>query len=106
MNLRALALLNGKLHTSRFPILARLARDVLAMPISIVASKAAFSTGGRIINDFRASLTPKMAQALICCQDWMRHTPFKPVEEDYDTIDNIFIDVVSNVGSESTIIGL
>ncbi|KAL0340084.1 UNVERIFIED_CONTAM: Zinc finger BED domain-containing protein RICESLEEPER 2 [Sesamum radiatum] len=95
-----------KLHTSRFPILARLARDVLAMPISIVASKAAFSTGGRIINDFRASLTPKMAQALICCQDWMRHTPFKPVEEDYDTIDNILKDVVSNVGSESTIIGL
>ncbi|KAL0381264.1 UNVERIFIED_CONTAM: Zinc finger BED domain-containing protein RICESLEEPER 2 [Sesamum angustifolium] len=95
-----------KLHTSRFPILARLARDVLAMPISTVASESAFSTGGRIIDDFRASLTPKMAQALICCQDWMRHTPFKSVEEDFDAIDNILKDVVSNVGSESTIIGL
>ncbi|KAL0295964.1 UNVERIFIED_CONTAM: putative AC transposase [Sesamum radiatum] len=58
-----------KLHTPRFPILARLARDVLAMPISTVASESAFSTGGRIIDDFRASLTPKMAQALIGCQD-------------------------------------
>ncbi|KAL0319845.1 UNVERIFIED_CONTAM: Zinc finger BED domain-containing protein RICESLEEPER 2 [Sesamum radiatum] len=58
-----------KLHTPRFPILARLARDVLAMPISTVASKSAFSTGGGIMDDFRASLTPKMAQALICCQD-------------------------------------
>ncbi|KAL0455663.1 UNVERIFIED_CONTAM: Zinc finger BED domain-containing protein RICESLEEPER 2 [Sesamum latifolium] len=50
-----------KLHTPRFSILARLARDVLAMPISIVASVLAFSIGGRIIDDFRASLTPKMA---------------------------------------------
>ncbi|KAL0328142.1 UNVERIFIED_CONTAM: putative AC transposase [Sesamum calycinum] len=83
-----------KLHTPRFPILARLARDVLAMPISTVASESAFSTGGRIIDDFRASLTPKMAQALICCQDWMRHTPFKSVEEDFDAIDNILKGIV------------
>ncbi|KAL0290620.1 UNVERIFIED_CONTAM: Zinc finger BED domain-containing protein RICESLEEPER 2 [Sesamum angustifolium] len=78
-----------KLHTPRFPILARLARDVLAMPISTVASESVFNTEGRIIDDFRASLTPKMAQALICYQDWMRHTPFKSVEEDFDAIDNI-----------------
>ncbi|KAL0434809.1 UNVERIFIED_CONTAM: putative AC transposase [Sesamum radiatum] len=76
------------------------------MPISTVASESAFSTGGRIIDDFRASLTPKMAQALICCQDWLRRAPFKSAEEDYDAIDKIVKDVVSNVGSESTIIGL
>ncbi|KAL0392827.1 UNVERIFIED_CONTAM: putative AC transposase [Sesamum radiatum] len=67
-----------KSHTPRFSILARLARDVLAMPISTVASESIFSNGGRIIDNFRASLTLKMAQALICCQDWMCHTPFKP----------------------------
>ncbi|KAL2243378.1 UNVERIFIED_CONTAM: putative AC transposase, partial [Sesamum indicum] len=78
-----------KVHTPRFPILARLGRDVLAMSISTVASESAFNTGGRIIDDFRASLTPKMAQALICCQDWLRHTPSKPVEKDYDAIDKI-----------------
>ncbi|KAL0315281.1 UNVERIFIED_CONTAM: Zinc finger BED domain-containing protein RICESLEEPER 2 [Sesamum calycinum] len=83
-----------KLHTPRFPILARLARDVLAMPISTVASESAFSTGGRIINDFRASLTPKIAQALICCQDWMHRAPFKPVEEYYDAIDKIVKGIV------------
>ncbi|KAL0300269.1 UNVERIFIED_CONTAM: putative AC transposase [Sesamum angustifolium] len=58
-----------KLHTPRFPILARLAQDVLAMLISTVASESAFSTGDRVIDDFRASLTLKMAQVLICCQD-------------------------------------
>ncbi|KAL0345278.1 UNVERIFIED_CONTAM: Zinc finger BED domain-containing protein RICESLEEPER 2 [Sesamum radiatum] len=48
-----------KLHTPRFSILARLARDVLAMPISTFASESTFSTGSRIIDDLRASLTPK-----------------------------------------------
>lgn len=61
-----------KLHEPRFPILAAMARDVLAVPISTVASESAFSTGGRVLDDFRSSLTPKMAQALICAQDWLR----------------------------------
>ncbi|XP_073143898.1 uncharacterized protein [Henckelia pumila] len=78
-----------KVHSPRFPILSRLARDVLAMPISTVASESVFSTGGRIIDDFKASLTPKMAQSLICCQDWLRHNPMKSSEEDYDFIQNI-----------------
>ena len=32
----------------------------------------AFSTGGRILDDFRTSLTAKMAEALTCAQDWLR----------------------------------
>lgn len=76
------------------------------MPISIVASESAFSTGGRIIDDFRALLTPKMAQSLICWQDWLRRAPFKPIEEDYDAIDKIVKDAGSNINPESTIIGL
>ncbi|KAL6575203.1 hypothetical protein OROMI_012488 [Orobanche minor] len=32
-------------------------------------SHSAFSTGGLIIDDFRASLTPQNAEALICTQD-------------------------------------
>lgn len=51
---------------------ARLARDVLAIPISTVASESAFSTSGRILDDFRTSLTPFMLEALVCGQDWLR----------------------------------
>jgi len=35
-----------KVNSARFPILSRMARDVLAIPISTVASKSAFSTVG------------------------------------------------------------
>ncbi|CAO2827663.1 unnamed protein product [Amaranthus hypochondriacus] len=59
-------------QTKRYPILQKMAKDVLAIPISTVASESAFSTGGRILDDFRTSLTPKMAEALICAQDWLR----------------------------------
>ena len=49
-----------------------MARDVLAIPIATVASEPAFSTGERILDDFRTSLTPFMLEALVCTQDWLR----------------------------------
>ena len=63
-----------KLNADRFPILSKLARDVLAVPISTVASESAFSTGGRVLDNFRSSLTPKIVESLICTQDWLRKT--------------------------------
>jgi hypothetical protein len=70
-----------KTQSSRFPILSTLARDVLAIPISTVASESAFSTCGRILDDFRSSLTPFMIEALVCTQDWLRRTtPINLVE--------------------------
>jgi hypothetical protein len=55
-----------KVNSSRFPLLARLARDVLAIPVSTVASESVFSTTGRILDDFRTSLTPFIVEALVC----------------------------------------
>ncbi|KAL0340776.1 UNVERIFIED_CONTAM: putative AC transposase [Sesamum radiatum] len=95
-----------KSHSPKFPILSRLTRDVLAMPISIMATESAFSIGGCIIDNFLASLPPKMAQALICCQDWLHHTPIKPMEEECDFIQKIEKDITSSAGSKSNIIGL
>ncbi|KAL0290415.1 UNVERIFIED_CONTAM: Zinc finger BED domain-containing protein RICESLEEPER 2 [Sesamum calycinum] len=53
----------------------KIAKDVLAIPVSTVASKSAFSTSGRVIDAFRRSRSPKMVEALICTQDWLRATP-------------------------------
>ncbi|XP_031106328.1 zinc finger BED domain-containing protein RICESLEEPER 2-like [Ipomoea triloba] len=59
-------------NSERFPILSKMARDVLAVPISTVASESAFSTSGRVLDPFRSSLTPKIVEALLCTQDWLR----------------------------------
>ena len=49
-----------------------MARDVLAIPISNMASESAFSTGGHVLDVFQSSLTPKIVEALICTSDWLR----------------------------------
>ena len=78
-----------KMNADRFPILSILARDVLAVPISTVASESTFSIGGRVLDCFRSSLTPKLVEALICFQDWLRKsgTPVL-VEEALDEVEN------------------
>ncbi|XP_052207514.1 zinc finger BED domain-containing protein RICESLEEPER 2-like [Diospyros lotus] len=58
-----------KVNCHRFPILFSMARDVLAIPVSTVASESAFSTGGRVLDPFRSSLSPKVVESLICTQD-------------------------------------
>ncbi|CAN1290915.1 Putative AC9 transposase [Linum perenne] len=68
-----------------FPILGEMARDVLAIQISSVASESAFSTEGRVLSNFRSSLTPAIVEDLICAEDWLRSTSpdiFDPEEEE------------------------
>ncbi|XP_054781875.1 zinc finger BED domain-containing protein RICESLEEPER 2-like [Prosopis cineraria] len=78
-----------KLNGPRFPILSRLTSDVLTIPISIVASESTFSIGGCVLDAFRISLTPKVVQALICAEDWLRHFIPVVVEEKLDDIQRI-----------------
>jgi hypothetical protein len=75
-----------KASEQRFPILSRLARDVLAIPISSVASESAFSTSGRILDDFRSSLTPFMLEALVCTQDWLRWSVPVDIKENIEEL--------------------
>nr|XP_016433515.1 PREDICTED: zinc finger BED domain-containing protein RICESLEEPER 2-like [Nicotiana tabacum] len=85
-------LLWWKLNSARFHILAEMVRDVLAILISSVASECAFSTGGRLLDSFRSSLTPKLVQALVCLQDWLRNKKLKQpvsIEEDLDKIEQL-----------------
>ncbi|KAI3841816.1 hypothetical protein MKW92_008327, partial [Papaver armeniacum] len=59
-----------KAQEQRYPVLSRMAGDILAVPISTVASESAFSIGGRVIDRFRSSLSPETAEASITTRDW------------------------------------
>lgn len=61
-----------KVHTPRYPILSMMAQDVLGVPMSTVTSELAFRTGGRVLDQYRSSLSSDTVQALICTQDWLR----------------------------------
>jgi hypothetical protein len=45
-------LLWWKTNSNRYQVLSKMTQDVLAVPVSIVASKLAFSTRGRILDPF------------------------------------------------------
>jgi len=55
----------------RYPIVVAIARDVLSIPISTVASESTFSVGGRIIDQYRTLLKPDIVEALVCTRDWL-----------------------------------
>jgi hypothetical protein len=79
-----------KVNSTKYPTLGIMARDILAMPISTVASESAFSTGGRVLSCYRSSLTPNTVEALICAQNWLRSSPLKvDIEEHLEDLEKL-----------------
>jgi hypothetical protein len=74
-----------KVNSTKFLTLAKIVRDVLAIPITIVASESTFSTIGRLLDLFRSSLAPATVEALICSQNWLRA---KPLSSNLDIVDD------------------
>ncbi|KAG6661883.1 hypothetical protein CIPAW_03G205900 [Carya illinoinensis] len=61
-----------KTNSLKFRTLSKLARDILATPITTVSSESTFSAGGRVIDPHRASLSTETVQMLLCGSDWVR----------------------------------
>ncbi|CAI9282170.1 unnamed protein product [Lactuca saligna] len=90
-----------KNNAVRFPIVARMARDILGMQISTVASESTFSNGRRVITDYRTNLSVVIVEALICTQDWLRKSslPIYDYDEVHDVLadDDLAIDIVDAI---------
>jgi len=82
-------------NSSKYPILSQIARDVLAIPVSTVASESAFSTSGRVIDPYRSSLAPNTVEALICTQQWIKKPTKINLREQLDELgqlDSVIMD--------------
>ncbi|GKV40985.1 hypothetical protein SLEP1_g48569 [Rubroshorea leprosula] len=60
-----------KKNEKRLPNLARMARDILSIPITTIASESAFSMGGHVLTKLRGSLLLENAEALITSRTWL-----------------------------------
>ncbi|OEL33035.1 hypothetical protein BAE44_0005947, partial [Dichanthelium oligosanthes] len=71
-----------KINTHKYPTLSRIARDVLAIPVSSVGrGSSIFSSAGikaRMLDDYRSSMFPETLKALFCAKDWLRIYPPAP----------------------------
>lgn len=54
-------------NSAKHPTLAKIAQDILVVPST--RSGAAFSVGGRIIDECRSSMLPETVEALVTTQD-------------------------------------
>jgi hypothetical protein len=63
-----------KLEGTHYSTLRLIARDILAIPITNVASESTFSISGRVLSEHRMRHTPKILEALMCSQSSLYHT--------------------------------
>ncbi|KAG8951470.1 hypothetical protein FRC04_006002 [Tulasnella sp. 424] len=60
-----------KKHEGMFPILARLARDMLAIPGVSISVERLFSVCRHVITESRSSMTANTARMTICAKEWL-----------------------------------
>ncbi|KAM0855457.1 hypothetical protein ACQ4PT_049764 [Festuca glaucescens] len=75
-----------KVKSLRYPVLAKMARWFLTIPTSSVSSESTFSTGGRVLDDYRSSLKPVMVEASVCGASYIKgsHSDLNVMEEEDD----------------------
>ncbi|KAE8696646.1 U-box domain-containing protein 7 [Hibiscus syriacus] len=60
-----------KENEAQFPILAAMARDLLTVQASTVASESVFSVSGKVISQRRSRLSPESVEICICLKDYL-----------------------------------
>ena len=54
----------------KYPVLSIIARDVLIVPVSTVASEAAFSASGKVVSKKGCNLSLEAIEVVVCLKDW------------------------------------
>ena len=60
-----------KKHYNRFLELSLIARNLISIPITTIASESSFSTGKKILTPYRSRLLPENVEAMLCTKSWL-----------------------------------
>ncbi|CAA0814090.1 Unknown protein [Striga hermonthica] len=56
----------------KFPVISRMAKEVLACPASTVSLEQVFHTGGNILSEKQSTMSPDCLEAQLCLGDWIK----------------------------------
>ncbi|CAN1127216.1 Putative AC transposase [Linum perenne] len=79
-----------KLNGAKYPTLKDIARDLLAIPITSVASESAFSSGGRLLDPHRSRLHHTTVEAMMCTRSWIKDDKKKDKDTKLEELEGVF----------------
>ncbi|XP_058758057.1 zinc finger BED domain-containing protein RICESLEEPER 1-like [Vicia villosa] len=59
-------------NEAKYPVLSKLAKDILTVPVATVASEATFNVGKRAIDPKRSYMKTKTIEMVLCGGDWVK----------------------------------
>ena len=68
-------------NIGKYPILSRIARDILAVPVSSVQPEREFSVAGNLITEIRNRLGPLAARSSLSFRCWYKNEIFQAEAE-------------------------
>ena len=60
-----------KEHYNRFLELSLIARNLISIPITTIASESSFSIRKKILTPYRSRLLPENVEAMLCTKSWL-----------------------------------
>ncbi|KAL3655474.1 hypothetical protein CASFOL_001260 [Castilleja foliolosa] len=67
-----------RMYGLKYPILSRLACDLLSVPFCTIVGEDVFDFRERRLDSYRSSLCPSMLEATVCAKDWIQYDSGEP----------------------------